>query len=452
MKDIVDDLQKAIADGNYHASGHLFDRALKDGCIPELAVALEKVEEDAQLLTLELRDHIFTFLGMRDIYFAVQIPSINVLRILHENNIVNDAQIFMIDFIRNLLESKDTRFAQFCINVETISNSQYAILVPSILDQRMEELENCKIQYTESSTRLYCSADLLDTYYGRKIVSATHGHRSFDVVVNEEQFNMIHESLTSTGLDISSMLENIDPDLWDEFLKKKRKPRIQQGGSGELSVLHRVKSARSNMYATVFRQQVAALNAINIAKTQLCNDILMSVAADPSHQMRRRVLKQLGESGDSIVMDFLADLMKTDANVGIRTEAARAYSVLASRSQLSGMTHISPQPSPKISVLDISKINKILNNLIAKGMPTTMVDDTLISIAIQGGPASVEILTRLLSKPQISVRSAVIKASRSLDNDTAVTIVRAALSDDSPEIVVMAEREMDTRWPDVVWD
>ena len=81
-----------------------------------------------------------------------------------------------------------------------------------------------------------------------------------------------------------------------------------------------------------------------------------------------------------------------------------------------------------------------------------MIDDTLKALAIQGGPDSVEILTKLLAKPQSSVRSAVIKASRSLDTETAVPIIRAALADEDALIVAMAENELDSRWPDVIWE
>ena len=81
-----------------------------------------------------------------------------------------------------------------------------------------------------------------------------------------------------------------------------------------------------------------------------------------------------------------------------------------------------------------------------------MIDDTLTAIAIQGGSDAIDILTRLLAKPQVSVRIAVIKASRSLDNASAASIVRAALDDESVDVVALAEKELDTRWPDAVWD
>ncbi len=455
MTDLELDIQKAIAERNYSASAYLLDDALQEGSLLGLITKLEEINEAASLLTLEFRDHIFHYLGMWDIYFAVQIPSIVVLKILHENNIEKDAQVFMIDYIRGFLDAEDFRFDQFCVEVETISRGQYAILVPSILEQRATEFENCKIQFRKDPTLQYCTADLLKTYYGNKIVSATHKRRTYDdIVVYAEQFSIIEESLLSAGLDIASMLEEIDYDSWDNFVSTTRNfTRVQLfSKSGELSILRRVVSARSNIFADNFRQQVTALNAIVLAKTQSCNDVLMAVASDSSHQIRRRVLKHLGESGDSATMEFLAGVMKNDDDESIRTEAARAYSMLTSSSQFSNIALAMPPLSIKPPTLDISKIYRVLNNLISRSMPSTMIDDTLTSIAIQGGSDAIDILTRLLAKPQVSVRMAVIKASRSLDNASAASIVRAALDDESVDVVALAEKELDTRWPDAVWD
>ena len=452
MTDIAQSIQKAIAERNYAASTHMLDHALRENSLPDLIVVLEEMEEAAPLLTLELRDHIFYYLGMWDIYFAVQITSIDILRILHEHNVEKDAPIFMIEYIRNLLDTKDNRFSQFCVNVGTISGGHYAILVPSILDQRMEELMNCRIQYTDGYKPFYCTAELLETYYGGKIVTAIHEHRSFDIVVSPEQFTIIQEGLTCAGIDTSLMLDRVDPDLWDDFVKEKRKPRIERGGSGELSVLHRVKSARSNIYSKVFQQQATALKAIDLAKTQLCNDVLMSVVSDPTHPMRRRALNQLGESGDSSTIEFLATIMKNDGDASVRKEAARTYSMLTSRSQMSSIDHKIPRRPSKSALLDISRINKILNTLIAKEMPAVMIDDTLSSIVIQTGADSVDILSRLLTKPQTSVKMAVIKASRFLDTETAAPIIRKALADEEPDIIALAENELDTRWPDAIWE
>jgi hypothetical protein len=459
LKDIALDFQVAVEERNYLRSSQLMETASRTNTMSDLILGLEEVEKQEHHITLERRDHIFRYLGMWDIYYAVQIPSIYVLDILHENNIQENPQEFMVDFIRNLLDTKDSRFDQFCINIQTISKGHYAILVPSILEQRTEELSKCKIQYKDSTPRLYCIADLLDTYYGSKIVTAAHEHRFFDIVTEEEQYLTIKKSLAATGWDTDSMLVEIDSNEWEEYVKNRRRPRRIRSqksrdsdrfeGSRELELLHRVKSARSGIYSSDFNQQHQAMLAIIDAKSQLCNDILSDIATNTSHSLRNRALKQLGEFGDHETLDLLDDIMKNDRSTSVRKEAARAYSTLTSR--LAGWKLIVPSVKSKPPIVDIARTNSILNNLLAKGMPSTMIDETLDSVALQGGSNSVEILLRLLHSKHELIRKAIVRATRLLEKPDAAVIIRKALEDESPEVIHLAETQIDARWSDEVW-
>ncbi len=452
--------QVAVNERNYTSSTQIIDQALRDGTLLGLVSGLEEIEKTVPHITLAQRDHIFHYLGLWDIYFAVQMPSRNVLELLEGCAVHEDAQTFMVDFIRGLVDKQDERFDQFCIDIQTISKGQYAILIPSILERRTEELLSCKIQFKDTTPRLYCTADLLETYYGRKIVTAAHGHRTFDIVVSELQYDTIRDSLASTGLDTEPMLVKIDSAQWDEYVKKRRSSRTQQlmmydratqsDGSSEITVLHRVSSARSNIYSSDFNVQHTALMVIYDAKTQSCNDVLTNIATTPSHSLRTRALKQLGEFGDRDTLDLFDDILKNDKSESIRTVAARAYSELASR--IAGMGFISPLPATKPPVVNIAKISMILNNLVAKGMPTTMMDETLNSVVLQGGSDSSEILLHLFESPHEEIRRAIIRVTKSMDKQSAASIIRVALNDESQEIVRMAEAEIDTRWSDGVWD
>lgn len=435
----------------------MIDQALKNDALSALIEGLEELEKVAAHITLENRDHIFHYLGMWDIYFAVQIPSLNVLRVLKDRSVRENPQSFMVAFTRDLLVERDRRFDQFCINIQTISKGHYAVLIPAILQQRIEELHECKIQYKEGESRQYCTADLLKTYYGQKIVSAAHGHRHFDVVVNEEQFATIRESLEATGLAIEPMLAEIDPRYWEEFVDEKRRQRGPNTDGdesisqySELNVLHRVKSARSNIYSSDFNQQHSAITTMHDAKTHLCNDVLSDIATNPTHSLSIRAIRQLGEFGDKVTLDLLEDLMKNGRTTPVRREATRAYSTLSSR--LEGLGPISPPQVAKPPTVDISEINSILNSLLSKGMPTTMIDETLSSVVFQGGSNAAEILLRLYGRPQERVRLAIVKASRLLNKEDAASIIRAALNDESSAIVDLAEKEIDSRWSDGFWD
>ncbi|MFW9959318.1 MAG: HEAT repeat domain-containing protein, partial [Candidatus Odinarchaeota archaeon] len=197
-------------------------------------------------------------------------------------------------------------------------------------------------------------------------------------------------------------------------------------------------------------KQAAALDTILNAKTQLCNDILMAVASDSSHEMHLRAVKGLGDLGGSDVLEYLSGLLSAE-DTSTRNIAARALSTLASHSKWSSVGHKIPASATKTSISDISKINQILNTLIAKDMPVAMIEDTILALVTQDSENAVDILTRLLAKPQISIKKAVIKSSKLLERDSAASVIREALEDESPEIVALAEEELNSRWPDEIW-
>jgi hypothetical protein len=449
LKELVTDLKQAIIERNFPASRHLLEHARRGDKMASIADLLEEEYEESQYHTLELRDHVTSYLGIWDVYFAVQLTSIQMLRLLAENKSA-DAVVFMLDYTRSLLERGDPLFDQFFVSVETISKGPFAVLLPAILTKRSEELENCIIYYRTGENPLYCTANLLRTYYGRKIVSAILDDKVFNSVVSEKVFMKIEESLVSAGMDPSKMLVSVSPKDWEDTLCVLNIIDAPHEESKELGTLHRVYNARSDLFLESFRKQVAALETIQSAKTQLCNDVLMTVASSPGHEMQLRALKVLGESGDSSTLEFLSRMIRIE-DPSVRNVAARAFSTLSSHIKLSSVGRaISPMEKQR-PLLDISKVNRILNTLLSKDMPHEMIEDTLVAIATQGGKDAASVLIQLLSKPELSVQLAVVKASRFLDRDNAAQIIRTALKSDEPVLVDLAEKEINERWSDEVW-
>jgi hypothetical protein len=449
VTDLTQEIQHAINDRNFSVSSHLINHMRKAKSITEVTDALESDYNALSYHTLELRDHISYYFGMWDVYFAVQISSLDMLRLLKEDMSI-DPQVFMLEFTRDLLERQDPRFNQFYASVETISKGQYAVLLPQILAHRTDELENCTIYYKSKPVPLYCTANLLRTYYGEKIISATLSDQVFEVVVGEKAFAVIERALVSAGMDISKMLVEVNPEDWEDIICKVGKTEGPPEESRELRTLHRVYAARSEIFLSSFRKQAAALDTILNSKTQLCNDILMAVAADKTHEMRLRAVKGLGDIGSTAALEFLSSMLN-DSDSSVRGVAARALSTLASRSKWSTVDHRIPATASKVAALDISKINRILNTMISKEMPAAMIEDTLIAVVNQDGRNAANLLSRLLAKPQISVKKAVIKTSQLLDRKYAARVIRRALDDESPEVVALAEKELNTRWPDEIW-
>jgi hypothetical protein len=174
------------------------------------------------------------------------------------------------------------------------------------------------------------------------------------------------------------------------------------------------------------------------------------VASSSGHEMQLRALKVLGESGDSSTLEFLSRMIRVE-DPSIRNVSARAFSTLSSHIKWSSVGHVIPPTEKQRPLLDISKVNRILNTLLAKDMPHEMIEDTLVAIATQGGKDAASVLIKLLSKPELSVQLAVVKASRFLDKDNAAQVIRTALKSDEPVLVDLAEKEINERWSDEVW-
>jgi len=448
--DTATKLRKAIEQKNFAASSSILKQVLLSGKASKISEHFKETDIETSHNTLELRDHVLQFLGLWDLYFAIQVSSFNLLSIIQVNGSESDIGIATMNFIRGLVDRNDERLDQSGIDIGRLSKSQYAVILPQILTTRSEELEHCIIQVRDGISPKYCIANLMKTYYGKKIVTAALSEKQLDVAVGKSVFNKISESLSSAGLDVSSMLHIVTEKQWDDLLCKIKESHPSEIKSRELRLLNRVKLARAEIFLNSFRKQVAALDTILSAKTQICNDVLMLIAADRENAMRRRAINALGQSGNSVTMEFLSNLLN-DRDDGTRTEAIRAYSILASESKWSGVQQKPSSPSRKTPLLDIAKINRVLNTLLAKNMPTDIIEDTLTAVASQGGKQACDILGRLLAKHQSQVRMAVVKASRLLELEDAARIIRIALNDEDPAIVSLAEKEIDTRWPDSVW-
>lgn len=450
MTNVGTELHDAIQAKNYSASSTLLNKIIEDNLVDKVAVQFGEQDTQDSHPTLEFRDHALYFMGLWELYFAIEIPSIELLVDIQERRNENDTEIVSIELIREWIEDNDARLNQSFIDLEAISRTRFAVLLPQILTQRSEELENCVIPFRTTPNEQYCIVNLLKTYYGKKIATAALSDSNIDTVVGKKTFGKLYRNLESAGLNVGLMLEEYDSVKWNEIICNITEQHESNIKSRELRLLHRVRTARFEIFLSSFRKQVAALDTILNSKTQVCNDVLMRIASDVTNPMRRRAINALGTTGDSTTMEFLSRFMN-DRDDGVKVEATRAFSLLASQSKWSGIQHKITPISQKVPLLDIAKINQVLNTLIAKNMPPALVDDTLTAVALQGNQYAIDILERLLNKPQSQIRMAVVRSTRRLEKDAAARIIKAALDDDDPEVVRLAEKEIENRWSDDVW-
>jgi hypothetical protein len=56
-----------------------------------------------------------------------------------------------------------------------------------------------------------------------------------------------------------------------------------------------------------------------------------------------------------------------------------------------------------------------------------------------------------MGSPQEIIRQSIVRSTKVMDRQNAAPIIRSALSDDSHEVIQLAEKEIDARWPDGAW-
>ena len=100
MKDGAKELHDAILQKNYSASSRLLKQIMQEEDVHSVSSYFEGLSDDGLHQTLELRDHVLYFLGLWELYFAVQIPSLKLLTLFQKRGYLNDFEIHSIDVVR----------------------------------------------------------------------------------------------------------------------------------------------------------------------------------------------------------------------------------------------------------------------------------------------------------------------------------------------------------------
>ena len=166
--------------GDSIAAFSFLDKIFANNEVERFSMKLERVIEwDGRFgkYQLKLRDIIAEYLGFKDVYFGIQIPSYVLLRMVSGARTQDEAQALLFDTMFELVKLGDSQVNLSLIEIETLTTTPYIVLTPYILKERIKELETCKIYYSVLSHDAhrkyrYFMAELLNTHYGRKIANA----------------------------------------------------------------------------------------------------------------------------------------------------------------------------------------------------------------------------------------------------------------------------------------
>ncbi|RDE15408.1 MAG: hypothetical protein C4K49_06155, partial [Candidatus Thorarchaeota archaeon] len=136
-----------MGSGNFNESTRVLEELSEQKRLSELVSVLKHEDLLAPVTLLRLRDHVFTFLSGHAAYFALEIQSLDLLESVDGLD-TESARAFMLRNTSSLLGSKSPKLVQHAIDAEEAAESQYAVILPTLFEQRVEELQNCIVPFT----------------------------------------------------------------------------------------------------------------------------------------------------------------------------------------------------------------------------------------------------------------------------------------------------------------
>ena len=453
----ITELMTAISRFDFHSSSILLTEFLAEDGIGQLKESLDSVFRENP--DLRIRDHVAYFLAIDPIYCAVEVPSHKLLDIVKKTGTRHDAIQAMFEYVRTLFDSGSQIFNSGAVKAERAAASPYSILLPDILQSRIQEISYCKVPFTEKRSRnterqLYYIGHLLQTKYGRSILRTYHDSE-IKPVVDINVWTEIASILTDLGFEPESMYEEVAPDEWYTFVKaqgtlpQSTPFRAEKQPEDEIEAIRRldvsiqgIEEERGPPGST----QLTLLQEIERLRTRHYNRNLVALLPTMSIHHQGVILDILVNTRDPVSEDILTGLLNSE----VRSERE-----LAAR----GLARLNALESP-ISVSDPSEVDSIelagiLSSVISVKQRRKSAKSAITVLANSKIPAvrkdlarvllelhdrdTREILFRLIKDPEEEVGIEVISNVKKLPPDLAKEILREALKSPHHHIMTLAE-------------
>ncbi len=450
----------SIDNGDYVSAFESLDRVFSEGGVEQFSKMLERIVEwDGSLSQLKIRDCIAEYLGFGSLYFALLQPSYEILRMVSHASSRVEAQDLLLNIVRDLVEKDDPQVDLSFIEIDSLKESQYVILIPYVLSKRANELATCTIPYSVSHSETqkklrYCLTELLQTHYGRKIVNAFKFDSDYPII-GKSDFEKLHEILQSFGLDVNSMLVELMEKEWPySIIEKMKDLEKEYKVSDELWLLYRTYMAMIRLGSDDERIKRESLQKIEDVGTKFCNDALITMVTNDKAVLKVMALRLMEKSRDYSMIDPLCNLIP-EAKGTVKKSLFKTISSIESAQYF--IPGAIPVPQPITQVQSKPPTTEMTDNYLAALNKLSRSSSTdaridavraLTAIRIPGVDAQ---LRRLMNDEDPMVRLAVLDASFDLPKEEAVGIIRLGLQDVDNSVENRALQLMEERWPDSYW-
>lgn len=451
-----------VDSGLFVTAYSFLDSVLEANQVEQFSSKLERIvewEESFSQYQLKIRDIIAGYLGFESIYFALQLPSYAIFKLVAGATTQTEARSQLSDAVLEMVQTPESPLDKSFIEIDALMETPYIVLTPHVLSDRVEELGSCKISYSVFSSGglekyRYSLSDLLKTHYGRKIANAFKFDSEYPII-GESDFAKLKEIVQSFGHDIESNLVEIPVESWPYIITRKIRSVEQEFmWSTELWLLYKTFLAMVRLGSDDLEIQKNALREIEVSKTWNCNGFLASLIKDGPRDIQIMTIGVLEASGDYSKIDYLCSLIP-------ETEGSARSRLLIAISAIESMQYFArqkpPQPKTRDKVVPAPQKPEVTAQYMAtldqlsRSASSDARIDAIRALSVIPVNGVENHLRRLMHDDDPRVRLAVLESSHNLPKDQAVGIIRLGIQDADSTVENKALRLFEERWPDSYW-
>jgi len=447
-----------IERGDYVSAFACLDNLLTEGTLKDFSRRLERIIEwDGSLSKLKIRDCVADYLDFGPVYFALLRPSYEILGWVASASSRAEAQCFLADIVIELVKDEHFSMDLSFIEIDALTETRYVVLIPYVLSKRSEELGSCRILHSQFSVNnnmiiRYCLTDLLRTHYGRKILAAFKFDTDYPVL-GKRDFQRLSEALQSFGLDVGSMLIEVNENEWPNLvIENVRLLERYYKSSNELWLLYRTYLAMIELGSDNEKVRRESLRFLVSVGTKHCNDALPSIIANDTTALRINAIGLLEQTHDINKVDFLCEQI-SETQGSVKRSIYKAISTIESAQYFmpAGIPPAVPRESKEPLPSEITERYRVALDQLTRATSSAARIDAVKSLSAVQVPGIESYLCRLMHDEDYKVRLAVLNASLDLPKDQAVNIIKIGLGDEDPAVEDKAMKIMEERWPDSYW-
>ena len=451
MTQAFSSLLKAINLQDLSLSSSVLREALLDGSLVSLAEEMKQSIESTPSNSLAFRDHTAAFLDFWPVYFALKIPSYEILISASDTEDSVDAQMLILELVRSLIETQDKRISVHQIDTQTASKGHYSLLLPILLEIRAREFDTFTIPFFKDDLRSrYFVGYLSATSYGQDLLD-TLGVPVNQLVIGENLWPSVENALTEIAITPSKRLIEVEEEEWVQLIKDFPDHKTSSH-SKEIAQMDKLYSALRSLKSPNPDYRAEGLKTVLDSGSVTAIPMIAPLMREGPLFERYLVIEALSEVGGPEAESLLGDLLQDDDPV-TRSKAARALAFFASKELSTPTDEFFKEPSlsetaGRIKTLAKDGVTESLDYLqvLSKHHNRYVKKEVISTLTAMNSEKGNCILRDMLRDKDESIRMDVVKSTKQIRNQDACDILKSAMQDRNSQVRALAEEIASNLW------